>query len=100
MIKYTLPALKKPKKEPNIVSSEVPIYPDKWDRTIRIPLSKEQIKTLDIGAEVEICIYGKISELQNVEVENGRNRISVELELTTVELAAENEFDKLLDEDE
>lgn len=89
MPKFTLPALPKPKKNKglSVPEMEPDIYPDKWQRTISVPVTKEILAGLKVGQTLDVKLSGKITTLENREVEKGKNRAELTIELSAVETA-------------
>jgi len=98
MAKYNLPALPK-KKEPKGIDVPAMVYPDEYDRSVRIPITKEMIEAMTVGETVEIVLIGKVKGLESRDVEKGKNRAEVNLEITSVETEETNEFTKLAEDD-
>lgn len=98
-ITYTLPALKKPKEEKTI-DMPMEVFPGEYDRKVHIPLSKEQVKALQIGANEIVILKGEVVELESSERKKGRDRNMVTISITSVEVEAKNDIEKLLDDDE
>lgn len=70
--------------------------------SVYLEVSKEQLEILEIGANVEIKLLGKVKSLRaDEEMRQDDNRYSIDLELKSVKINSEdNEFGKLLDDDE
>lgn len=95
-MKYSLPALKKPKTGKGMEAS-VPEVPDEYDRKIRIPVNDELLKGLPVGTSATITLVGEICE---AEAKGQHQGASIRLKVTSVETDDNNEFTDLLDADE
>jgi hypothetical protein len=62
MPKFTLPEIKKPKKDKQ-AQGIAPSMDDTWRRHITIPANKEILDALNVGDECTITLSGKVNEL-------------------------------------
>jgi len=75
--------------------------PEPYVPRIYLEVSKEQLDMLEVGKEVKIKVLGKVKALSADQREKSDDKYEVQLELKEVKIdSAENEFEKLLDEDE
>ena len=98
MPEYNLPPLKE-KTENTIAPMEEfdPVTEDRWYRQIRIPANKE-IDALEVGKPVTIELKGKVIMLESRQQDKGKGRQEFEVEVSSVEAYAENEFSELADD--
>lgn len=69
--------------------------------SVYLEVSKEQLEILEVGANVQITLLGKVKGLSADEKDKGNDRYNIDLELKSVKINSEDtEIGKLLDEDE
>lgn len=98
-ISYKLPKLKERDEEKEESIGYEGMYPDSYDRRIRIPLNREQVEALSVGDEEVVTLRGTVQELENVESDQEYNRTSLTIQIESVEVAAKNEFEKLSEDE-
>lgn len=93
-MKYTLPKLKKEKG----ADCEATCAPDRWDREIRVPVSKEILSALTVGQSTTLELSVKITGLRSDENERADSH-TLEAEIVSVTTESDNEFEKLAEDD-
>ena len=74
---------------------------DQYVPSVYLEISKEQLDMLEVGNDVVLKLSGKVKGLDSREGDTDNNRYEIRLELQEVKIdPKENEFSKLLDEDE
>lgn len=100
-MKFKYPAIPKAKKGKGGVEiardMEQP-FPDEWERTIHIPVSKEQLDALKVGDSATIVLTGEVTGLESREREKGKNRTMMDMKIAVVETAGGNEFEQMANE--
>lgn len=101
MPKFELPPLKESKENTleAVPENYDPITEDRWYRQVRLPANAEIIDALEVGGMVELKLKGTVTMLESLQEARGKDRQELEIELSSVEAYAENEFSELADDD-
>lgn len=97
MPRYKLPPVKEMEEEENEpMEASMDSFPSRWDREIRIPVNQAIIDAVKAGAEVEVTLRGKVSEIESHDHEDGKhNRKMITVDLTDVEIYEESAEDAM-----
>jgi hypothetical protein len=107
MPKYDLPPLPKPEKDEEMVDnmpttgmSSSPKSPDKWQRTISLPVNDAILESIKVGDNVSVTLMGEVHGTENSETseeEDGNNK-SIRVMVTSIEVYPED-MDAIDEED-
>ncbi len=79
---YKYPKLKEHNdddEKPVAMDSSKETYPDKWARTITIPVNDEILDMLKVGDEVDVTLMGEVTETAKTEGDYERKSITVQI---------------------
>tara|TARA_R110000782_G_scaffold164974_3_gene256897 strand:- start:313 stop:663 length:351 start_codon:yes stop_codon:yes gene_type:complete len=107
MPKYDLPPLPKPEKDEEMVEnmpttgmSSSPKSPDKWQRTISLPVNDAILESIKVGDNVSVTLMGEVHGTENSETSEddyGNNK-SIRVMVTSIEAYPED-MDAIEEED-
>ena len=96
MVKFVLPELDKSTGEEPCESF---VSPDSYQRTLYIPVNKEILNSLDIDANANIKLKGKVVGLEAREGSDYSSH-EIRIELESIEVDTPNEFSALAEDDD
>lgn len=94
MPKYILPPPGKEKEKPVPVETY-----DEWRRRVTIPVNKEILEALEVGASATVTLTSKVVGLSDNEREGEQSNRSVDLLIKSVEVPSTNVFEQLSEDD-
>jgi hypothetical protein len=109
MPKYDLPPLPKPEKDEEMVEnmpttgmSSSPKSPDKWQRTISLPVNAAILESIKVGDNVSVTLMGEVHGTQDSETSDDdydySNNKSIRVMVTSIEAYPED-MDAIEEED-